>query len=150
MPIVHTRHFGVQEYSEDSVVRMPCGIPGFPTVTEFLVLQLPDQYPLVYLQSISSPEICFIALPVLTIDNEYDLQLAEEDDRLLEMGSRPRIGQDALCIALIAADEFGATANLLAPVVINLRTNVGAQCINASAGYSHQHRIYALGEALTA
>lgn len=150
MPTVETRHFGVKEYAEDSLVRMPRGLPGFEDANAFLVLQLPDQYPLVYLQSVIHPDLCFVALPVLSVEHTYDLQLSEEDSRLLGTPVRPRIGADALCLALIAASKESATVNLLAPVVINLATNIAAQCLNTSGDYSHQRSLFSAEEALTA
>jgi len=49
------------------------------------------------------------------------------------------IGSDVLCLAIITTgDGQPPTANLLAPIVMNLRTNVAVQAIQTETGYSHQ------------
>jgi len=150
MPRADTRYFGPTEYSADAVIRLPRGLHGYEIESEFLIIQLPDQYPLVYLQSIRNPGLCFVALPVFSVDAGYDLQLAAEDSRLLGTQTQPRIGEEVLCLALVAVTETGASANLLAPVVVNLRSRIAAQCINAGAEYSHQQSLIPAQEVMSA
>jgi flagellar assembly factor FliW len=123
---------------------------GFENEESFLILQYPDQYPLVYLQSIATPELCFLALPVLAVEREYSLHLTSEDASLIETGERPRIGADVLCLALITMHPDGPTANLLAPVVINLKSRAALQCISAEACWSHQYPLPAAEQGVAA
>ncbi len=45
-------------------------------------------------------------------------------------------------LALISLDnEFMATANLMAPVVLNVKTQRGLQAIRRDRLYSHQHPV---------
>ncbi|MBC8165933.1 MAG: flagellar assembly protein FliW [Bryobacteraceae bacterium] len=139
MPRANTRYFGIKEYSEDAVIELAAPMLGFANEKTFVIIQLPEQHPLVYLQSTRTPDLCFVALPVLAVDVAYDLLLSEEDSRLLGVSTKPSIGVEVLCLALIAVDQSGTTANLLAPVVINLRSLRAAQCVNPETSYSHQH-----------
>lgn len=138
MPSCQTRDFGPAGYSEDSVIRMERGPLGFEEETRFVLLQQPAQYPLVYLQSVRTAELCFLALPVLAVDSEYVLQLSPEDAALIGVPGQPVIGRDVLCLALLTVHTDGPTANLLAPVVVNLQSRAALQCIVADGGYSHQ------------
>jgi len=52
-----------------------------------------------------------------------------------------------LCLAVLSIRENGPTANLLAPVVINLSNGKGVQAVAVSSGYSHQHPMCAAEEA---
>lgn len=150
MPTCDTRYFGTREYSDDSLIQMTEGPFGFESETEFVLLQAPDQYPLVYLQSVRTPELCFLALPVLAIDREYTLLLGPEDAARLATPELPRIGADVLCLVLITTGEDGPTANLLAPIVVNLHGRQALQCINTAAGYSHQQPLCTESEGVAA
>jgi flagellar assembly factor FliW len=131
-----TRYFGEMVYTENEVILTPLGIPGYGSETGFLLIQLPGQYPLVYLQSLRTPDLCFPALPVLVADPAYELQISEEDGAVLGTSNRPRIGSDVLCLALLAAEENGATtANLMAPLVVHIATRTGVQCLNGGGKY---------------
>lgn len=150
MPRVETRHFGSKDYSEDSVIYMPCGMPGFESETTFLLLQVPEQYPLVYMQSSRTADLCFVALPVFTVDPQYKIELSLEDGLLLGVGRSPRIGTEVLCLTLVAIDGSEVRVNLLAPILVNLQTRTAAQCINAEPDYSHQHTFLPAVEAISA
>lgn len=128
------------EFDPEAVIRTPSGLPGFPAERAFLLVQLDGQYPLVYLQSITTPSLCFPALPVAVASSSYQIELAEEDRRILGLSTRPAIGRDVLCLSLLAAEEDGRpTVNLLAPVVVDIRTRTALQCINGTGGYSLRH-----------
>jgi flagellar assembly factor FliW len=98
--------------------------------------------PIVFLQSLHPEQLCFLAVPVLTIDPAYQLTVGRDDLRLLGLDAsrQPRIGEEALCLAILSAPENGLlTANLLAPVVVELRTRRAVQAVRADSVYSHQH-----------
>jgi flagellar assembly factor FliW len=142
MKTCSTRYHGEIEYSEDEVVSFPRGLFGFETEKQFLMIELPAVRPLVFLQSLSTPGLCFLALPVGVVEKDYQLDLADEDLEELELpaGSRPRIGEDVLCLVLLTVQaNRPTTANLMAPVTLNLRTRKALQAISTNDLYSHQH-----------
>lgn len=141
-----TRHFGTIDYQTDALVEFPAGLPGFEDEREFVALEQPFNKPIVFLQSLRRPELCFITLPVQTIEPGYRLAMSSEDLRLLGLPEdrQPELGTDVLCLAIVAVAEGQApTANLLAPVVINLNNRRAAQAILSDSGYSHRHPLLA-------
>jgi flagellar assembly factor FliW len=98
-----------------------------------------EHRPMVFLQSLEDPEVCFLTMPVRAVDAGYRLELGEADRELLGLARRPRIGREALCLVIVTVDATRITANLLAPVVVNLSNRRGAQAILAESEYSHQH-----------
>ena len=142
MPQTLTKYFGTLEYPETDVMRFPSGLPAFEQETEFLTIEPAAQAPMLFLQSLRDSGICFLALPILSIDPEYQLQLTNEDiDSLnLEPGPQPGNGEGIICLALIAIGEDGSiSANLLAPIVIHAGNQRGVQAIRSDSLYSHQH-----------
>ena len=140
---VHTQYFGTLSYEPDAPVEFPQGLPGFEDRRRFLALQFEDTQPLVYLQSLEDPGLCFITLPVLAIDPQYQLRVSHEDRERIGLATgRPlRIGDDVLCLAVVSIRESGPTANLLGPIVVNLRNQKAVQAVAAESGYSHQHAL---------
>ncbi len=144
MPLAHTRRFGALEYDLTSVLTFPVGLPGFDGQSLFTVVEKPELAPVVFLQSLNSPELCFLAAPVATLEPQYALALSREDlERLaLDPARQPVPNVDVLSLALVCAPENGSlTANLLAPIVVNLRTRVAVQAVRSDSRYSHQHPI---------
>jgi flagellar assembly factor FliW len=141
MPEFDTTHFGRISYESTSTFDFPRGLPGFEEARAFLALSFADRAPLIFLQSLEQPGLCFITLPVQVADPEYRLEVAPEDLTMIGLASRtqPRIGKDVLCLAVLSLREEGPTANMLAPIVVNLRNRRGVQAIAPSGGYSHQH-----------
>lgn len=143
MPFFDTQNFGTVDYKTDSVVEFPSGLPGFEECRLFVALTFPDTHPLVFLQSLEDGGLCFITLPVLSIDQQYRLETCEDELKKLGLPAerQPRIGEDVACLAVLTLQESGPTANLLAPIVINVRNLQAVQVIVAEAGYSHQHAL---------
>jgi flagellar assembly factor FliW len=145
MPVVQTSHFGNISYSEDAAIEFPRGLPGFEHHRRFVALQFEDTAPLVFMQSLEQSDLCFITMPVLAVDPQYRLEVSSED--LVEVGlpteRQPRIGAEIFCLAVLSLGESGPTANLLAPVVVNLRNLKAIQAVAPESGYSHQHPVVA-------
>lgn len=136
-----TRYFGPVDYDEQSVMLFPDGIPAFEREQRFLALRQPINEPLVFLQSLTNPNLCFATLPALSACPGYQLSMAPEDlDALgLETGRQPAIGRDVLCLAILSLEENAPpTVNLLAPIVVNLHTLCGRQAIQTDSPYSHR------------
>jgi len=77
-------------------------------------------------------------LPVALIDPEYKLALSPEDRETIGATEGSRL----LCLAVITAGEDSPpTANLLAPVVINLDNGRAVQAVRSDSVYSHKKAI---------
>ena len=142
MPKLSTVYFSELEYSNRDVYNFAAGLPGFEEQIAFLFIEQPHTRPLVYMQSLLNPKLCFLALPVLTVDPNYRLSLSAEDLTALGLtpGTTPKIGREIGCFTLLTLTE-GAdpTVNLLAPIVVNLQARKALQVIPAASEYSIQH-----------
>src|SRR3954453_11342886 len=142
MPHCTTKYFGTVAYEEGSVLEFPAGLPGFESECRFLSLEQPVHHPLVFLQSVTTPDLCFIALPAGAVEPSYELEMDDADFESL--GVESATGKDLLKLALVTISETGMTANLLAPIVINTANLRAVQAVSPSQRYSHLHP---LGEA---
>ena len=146
---IATKFLGDIDYRPDAVFSFPGGIPGFESHREFLFLNVPEIAPLMFLQNVSSRNLCFVLLPILTLAPDFRLELTPEELGQLGLPAhrQPKLGHDVLCAAILSVGNVGVGnkeipfANLMAPLVVNLKTRVGIQAIHAESGYSHRHPI---------
>lgn len=143
MPKILTAYFGELDFEDSAVFQFPYGLPGFEAEHSFLFVQQPQTEPLMFLQSLTTSALCFVLLPILVADPEYIINLDAEDLAALHLNAsrQPHIGDEILCAAIVHAGEGdqAPTANLMAPLVVNLKEKLGAQVIQANSPYSHQH-----------
>jgi flagellar assembly factor FliW len=142
MPELETKCFGRVAYRPESVIEFPLGLPGFDNERRFLLIEQAINKPVVFLQSLSRPELCFLTVPVLGIVPDYLLSLSPEDLRTLDLAEdrQPLPGQDVLCLAVVSLSEDAPpTVNLLSPVIINWERRLAVQAVQADAPYSHRH-----------
>jgi len=118
-------------------LEFPNGIPAFESERRF---RLTDREPLLFLESENNKEVSFLLLPVALIDSDYRLSLTAEDRALLNASAESRL----LCLAVLtAAEDSPPTANLLAPVVVNLDCGRAVQAVRSDSVYSHKHLLLA-------
>jgi len=145
---IPTKYFGILSCREDAVFEFPRGLPAFEDERRFVLIELAENSPLVFLQSLTLPTLCFLAFPILVVDREYRLGVPGEDLAALDLDPKrqPALGDEVLVLALVSLhDGFSLTANLMAPVVLNLKTRRGLQAIRQDQLYSHQHVVESRG-----
>jgi flagellar assembly factor FliW len=144
MPETETTNFGTISFAPESVFEFPNGLPGFAERRKFLPVQNPQTAPILFLQSLDEPSLCFTTLPIWVVDPQYHLRIMEQDLEILEFPAdfQPRIGSDVLCLAVLTIRKTGTTANLLAPVVVNLKNYKAVQAVTPESGYSHRHLLF--------
>ncbi len=140
MPVFQTKHFGQITHDKESEIEFPAGLPGFEDRKRFVAVRFVESDPLIYLQSLEDSGLCFITMPIFVAAPDYRLAISDEDLAELELppGRQPRIGDDVLCLTVVSIHETGPTANLLAPVLVNLRNRRAVQAVAQDGGYSVQ------------
>ena len=145
MPFLNTKNLGAITWEPASEIFFPCGLPGFEDRQRFVAVHFGHTDPLIFLQSVEDPALCFITVPVRAVEPDYRLSAAEEDLALVGLPTDrpPRIGEDVHCLAVLSVRETGTTANLLAPVIVNLKNLKAVQAVAQEGGYSHRHPLQA-------
>jgi flagellar assembly factor FliW len=106
---------------------MAGGLAGFPDAERYALVEVPEATPLFLLRSLDVPGLEFVVVPPAVFFPDY---APEIDD-----ASAARLGlidaEDALLLVVltVGASATDATANLLAPVVINQRTRAAGQVL---------------------
>jgi flagellar assembly factor FliW len=132
-----TGNFGVVEYDAASVIVFTRGLPGFESESLFVPLEPEISKPVRYLQSLVTPGLCFITLPVRLVDPAYELRISDEDLALIGV-ERGEI-ESLECLAMVSTAEDHPSVNLLGPLVINPGTRQAVQAVRDDTRYSVRH-----------
>jgi flagellar assembly factor FliW len=131
---IATSRFGEVTFSEADVFEFPWGLPGFADQRRFLALSLAEQPNFVWLQSLDDPAIALPASDPWQIFDDYEPRLPAYATEALDI--RGPEDFTILCIVVVTKDAEEMTMNLMAPIILNLKTRRGRQVMLENSGYS--------------
>ncbi len=109
------------------VIEMVAPMPGFPEHQHFALVQLDDSGVLCSLQSVEDPELRFLVVTPAVFFPDYAPVI--DDATVATLGITSPDDAMVLLVVNPGNEAGGATANLLAPVVVNLATRQGGQVV---------------------
>lgn len=114
------------------------GIPGFDSLREFTIKDLEGNEKFKILESRES-EISFVTANPFEIYSDYEVDLNDETIKELEI-KRP---EDVVILSIITLGRTleSSTMNLKAPLVINIKNNLGKQYIMQNSKYETKHSL---------
>ncbi len=126
--IVKTRRFGQLTIGEGETIKLPHGVLGFPGNTQYCLVDPGDETLILWLQSIENPDIAFPILEPKIFKPDYSVRLSAAELRDLKLDSINRESA-VFAILTIPEDVSQMTANLKAPIVINIQQRVAKQVV---------------------
>jgi flagellar assembly factor FliW len=149
MTEIETKHLGRVAVSSGLEIEFPAGLPAFECEHRFLAIEHPRTRPLILLQSMSTPGLCFPTLPVAAVDPEYRLEMSVEDLRVLGLAESGEAATPNLVVlALVVIGGNGRiSANLMSPVVVNRANARAVQAVRWDGAYLHNHPVARLASA---
>lgn len=124
---IQTSRFGVVELSSDDIIDFPEGILGFNSLRKFVLLDDPNDDIFAWLQSCEEPAIAFPVLEPELFTQNFEVHLSKNDLEAIRLNSNE--GFRAFSIITIPQDPTQMTANMKAPVIINVSRRLGRQCV---------------------
>ena len=120
--------FGSFEVSDDSIVRFPVGLLGFPESQRYVILDHDTEAPFKWLQSIDEPGLAFVILDPAIFHTDYRVSVPV--DILAEMnGGKEEDLALAVILTIPSDDPAHITANLRGPLVMSQKTRLGTQLV---------------------
>ncbi len=124
----------------DETIQIPQGILGFPEYKKFCLVDPGDEIFILWLQSLENPEIAFPLLEPKLFKPDYAVRLSAAELRELKLEN---VNQSAVfSILTISEDITKMTANLKAPLVINLKQQIAKQVVLQENEYSIKHEMF--------
>lgn len=125
--IINTTRFGKVQIEPSDVLHFSEGVLGFNDLKSFVLLDDPSDDIFAWLQSAENPAIAFPVLEPELFSANYKIQLAKTDFESLKMTNLERAR--VFSIVTIPEDPTQMTANLKAPIVINVVEKIARQCV---------------------
>ena len=116
-----------QLLSDEAVFNFEDGIPAFEDACNFIIITNDDMQPFLYMKSLDIEELGFVCVDPFLIKKDFVVKIPAADLVKLELED----ASDALVLSFVTvySDPKDNTANLLAPLVINLKNRKGRQII---------------------
>lgn len=109
------------------VIRLTQGLLGLEAYTSFSLAPFEDGTPFFVLQSTDVESLSFIVAEPALFVADYGFDLGDEDVAELQIDTADDV--QVLILLTIPDDPQEMTANLLGPMVINRRLNLGKQVV---------------------
>lgn len=124
---INTTRFGQIQVNTEDVIAFPEGILGFGELKKFILVDDPTDEIFAWLQSCDEPGIAFPVLEPELFTESYKINLAKTDIESLKMANVEKAR--LYCIVTIPDDPTQMTANMKAPVIINVQQKLARQCV---------------------
>ena len=138
---VNTLRFGDIEVEEDKILHFKNGIPAFEEEHEFLLIPYEEDSPILFMQSLKSPDLAFLVTNPFIFFPDYSFEIGDEATDALGIKSQ----EDLLIYAILTVphgDVKKMTANLMAPVIINSKNNKSMQLVLDKSPYKTKHPLF--------
>jgi flagellar assembly factor FliW len=128
-----TTRFGNIIVDESRIITMRGGILGFERLKRFVLLTQHDNIPFSWFQSVDDGSVAFVVTNAFMVQGDYSPVLSDSEVELLEIASVEDVVP--MVIVTIRSEPFEITANLRAPVVINIARRLARQIVLQDSDY---------------
>lgn len=136
--LIQTKYFGEHEIDEDRSIFLPQGLLGLEEYKNYAMFEMPDSERIMCLQCIDEPLIAFIVMNPWEFYPDYDIVVSDEELAVIGIA---KVEELAVFNILTIGDATAITANLLAPIVINVKTRDAMQIVLNEDKYMTKHVI---------
>lgn len=125
---IKTTRFGDIEVDDDKIITFKKPILGFPNETKYVLFPHKEGSYFFWLQSVENPALAFPVLSPSLFASDYEFEVDDETQSILEIEKAEDV-ETLVIVTVPQGNPREATANLLSPLIINLKNNCGAQII---------------------
>ncbi|MGP4078943.1 flagellar assembly protein FliW [Pseudalkalibacillus sp. R45] len=138
---IETKYFGDMEIEEKELLDFAQGLPGFNDEKQFVVLPFADEdTPLSILQSVKTPNLAFVITNPFLFFQDYEFNIPDAVTDQLAIKDEKEV---AVFVILTVQEPFEkTTANLKAPIVLNIENGSGKQIVLNDDQYQTKHRLF--------
>ncbi|MGC8481352.1 MAG: flagellar assembly protein FliW [Acidimicrobiales bacterium] len=125
---------------QEIVFSFPAGVPGYPGATSFQLFPLgPEFGPYYGFRCVNDDQPVFIVVQPSAVLSDYIVEVDDLHQDLLGLEN----AEDALVLLVVTLNGPGRlpTANLAAPLIINLNNNTGFQVLQIESTFEMRHKL---------
>lgn len=122
-------------FTDGEVFTFAKGIPGFEQDTKYVFYKHDENFYL--LQSVENEELAFIVANPFAFFMDYEFELPLQDREELMISDYSEV---SVCTIVTWGDDLAnVTANLMAPIILNVKKCLGKQVVLVNSGYTTKH-----------
>ncbi|MHB1139653.1 MAG: flagellar assembly protein FliW [Microthrixaceae bacterium] len=125
MLMVDSDQLGSVDVEETSVIEFPAGLIGFPDHRRYAMVSADDGGLYTWLQSVDEPSLAFLAVVPAPFFPDFAPTIRDEECAAIELVDPDH----AQLLCLVTVSDDAVTANLLGPIVLNVRTRLARQVV---------------------
>lgn len=127
--MIDSDQLGATEIDDSSIIEFHDGIIGFPEFRRFAMIAADEAGFYTWLQSVDEPSLSFLAVVPAPFFPEFAPTIRDEDCGPIGLVDP----EDAQLLCLVTVADDAVTANLLGPIVLNVRTRLARQVVLTDA-----------------
>lgn len=135
-----TSRFGDIEINDEKILRFDEGLPGLEEYKQYVVLQINESYPIIWMQSTENQNVCLPVIDSFLAVPEYAFNISDEDASELALTGPENL--HVLSVLVITENLEGMTMNLAAPIIINIETGRAKQIILNGGEYNVRYPVF--------
>ncbi len=127
---LNTKNFGEINYEEKDVITFINPLSGLPKSSKYIIISKDEDLLFYWLQSVDEPNVCLCMIDVFKVMPDYNPEVAE--NQVMALSNDGQVNFDDLKtynILVIPNDIKEMTVNLLAPIVVNEKSNKAGQLV---------------------
>lgn len=124
---LQTEYHGVKEYSKEDIIVFKKGLPGFEYLKKFIIFPVEENELFSILHSIENKKVGLVVVSPFIIFKDYEFKLSDEKLKELKISSPDEVL--VLNTVTLNSNVQHITANLKAPIIINIKEKLGEQII---------------------
>ncbi len=130
--LLESERLGQLEVDDESIISVPEGLLGFDGRTRYVLIPADEVGAYTWFHSVDDPALAFLAVVPGFFFADYAPDIPAEDVTALELTDPA----DAQVLCLVTIDGDAVTANLMGPIVVNVRERLARQVVLVDQGYS--------------
>lgn len=142
MKVIKSRFLGEVNVDEADALNFAGSIMGFENYSEFYLLDNNRDKNSIFkiLQSSEDENLSWIVINPFIPFPDYELEVHDSDTTSLYIENKEDVVAMVM-VTIVDGDYHNMTANLLGPIIINLKNKLAKQCIVKSDKYNTKHRL---------
>lgn len=137
---VRSRNFGPIDVQQDQIIYLEPGLLGFTQYHRYVLIEHQRETPFLWLQCLDNPDLAFVVVDPRCFMADYQPAPLPSIMRDLAV-EQPEDLKVLVILTIPPGKPQEMTANLMGPVVVNLKTRQGRQLVTENPRYQHKHRV---------
>ena len=139
---IETTRFGEIEVAEDRTFDFPEGIPGFPQIKQYALIDQPGSPAFQWLQAVEEPSLAFVLTDPIFFKPDYKILVHGADLTTIQV-EKIEDARVLVILTIPAGQPEQMTANLQGPLVFNVGQRLARQVVLTGNQYPVKYPVFA-------